>query len=415
MNAKRSEPGSTDRLEVSLSHDDAMVLCVAGVGPQGCDLVAPIHRDAAQWLAMLGERHFRLTEQLTARGETLDVAGARVWGAMEAAMKAFDARSVRLELQDLDGDAAVFRVSDGVRSLRVLTFPKRLSRGERMVAVVTRPIERVDELEKAATEEGSGARSSPRGECWSEWLSTGGDPAEFYRLRLKLDGPQADRRIEFRFPLGFKDAANVDRTLYFVRFFEWMGRLREMALRPVLARLTSEFASGERAWVTNRSWAFIEGPVVGGEVMEVSCRFLERSGPGDATVDVGFDWHRVRENGSLERVAMTQIQVTWTRVLGHGVVAPEPHPPFLDRFFREFMPARRAPVEDGRRRHADALALVGVAVWQTPPGPASGMLLVEQTCVTSIGDANLVGNVYYSKYYELQGALRDGYFFGIVP
>jgi acyl-CoA thioesterase FadM len=58
---------------------------------------------------------------------------------------------------------------------------------------------------------------------------------------------------------------------------------------------------------------------------------------------------------------------------------------------------------------------IGAVLWRAKPGPVSGIALAEQSIVTSPNDANLVGNVYYTKYYELQGALRDGYFYGIVP
>lgn len=234
-------------------------------------------------------------------------------------------------------------------------------------------------------------------------------------MHVQVDGPPAERRVIFRFPLAFKDGANPDGTLYFVRFFEWMGRLREMALRPVLAQLAHEFTSGERAWVTNHSWAHIQRPVYAGEIMEVSARFLDRAGPDDAMVTVGFDWDRVRADGTLERVAATQIQMTWARVIAHGVVTPEPYPPYLERFFREFAGATDDLAQRNTACYRQALERIGASLWRARSGPAAGLCLAEQSFSTSSNDANLVGNLYYTKYYELQGVLRDSYLFGVIP
>jgi enediyne polyketide synthase len=132
-------------------------------------------------------------------------------------------------------------------------------------------------------------------------------------------------------------------------------------------------------------------------------------------VTVGFDWDRVTADGALERVATTQIQMTWARVIAHGVVTPEPYPSYLDRFFREFAGA----TDDFAQRNADcyrtALERIGASLWRTRPGPAAGLCLAEQRFATFQNDGNLVGNLYYTKYYELQGILRDSYLFGVIP
>lgn len=408
-------------LEVSLSHDGETVLCVAGKGPQGCDLAGPIRRTREQWRAMLNPALYALLSRLEEAGDPLDQAGARIWSALEAAMKALDTRDIVLDLESRKSDTVLFRADWEDVRLWVLSFPA--SQDGRMLAIVAGgqpepeppiPANRlpVDGIRLTAAAQTAPAEAAG---SWTDWLAGGGNPSEFFRIQTEFARTGADARITFRFPLAFKDGANPDGTFYFSRFFEWMGRLREMALRPVLARLAETFTSGKYAWVTNRSWASVERPVSAGEIMEVSCRFLGRNGPGDATVAVGFEWHRVLPGGELERVATSQIQMTWARVVSHGVVTPEPYPPYLDRFFLEFGNAAHRFGQSGQTGQQNALERLGAALWHAQPGPVPGAFLAEQAFSTSPNDANLVGNIYYSKYYELQGVLRDNYFFSLLP
>ncbi len=427
---------SAESLGVSLSHEDEILLCVAGTGPQGCDLVAPAQRTREQWRAMLNERLYALVAKLEKNGVPLDQAGARVWSALEAAMKALDTREVMLLIEKREGENILFGALGENAQLRILTFPAQLAggRGFIVAAVLEESPEREDTMpsERAETPairpiEPLGSRmvppvsNPPPRAMPSHRDAPAADPAgggvhsDFLGIHFDSAGENAAERIVYRFPLAFKDGANPDGTLYFVRYFEWMGRLREMALRPVLGLLAHEFTSGQRAWVTNRSWAHIERPVRAGEVMEVSARFLGRAGPGDAMVSVGFDWHRVAENSALERVATTQIEMTWARVISHGVVSPEPYPPYLDSFFREFSGAGDDFAPRDGVGYRQALERIGASLWRTGRGPASGVPLTEESFSTSPNDANLVGNIYYSKYYELQGVLRDKYFFGVIP
>ncbi|MDF9393821.1 MULTISPECIES: type I polyketide synthase [Methylococcus] len=419
-------------LEISLSHDDEMLLCVAGVGFQGCDLVGAIRRSREQWRAMLNANLFSLVQRLESRGELLNEAGSRVWAALETAMKALNTRDVTLDIEAIKADGVLFRATDKDVRLWIVSFPLVSERdGQRMVAMVVAGTPVLEEKNMVVSEcedtsEATITKAVPvtmmqpgptieNDESWLRWLKAGGDPSDILRVEPHITGQDSDQRIAFRFPLAFKDGANADGTLYFSRYFEWMGRIREMALRPVLSRLTHEFTSGEHAWVTNRSWAVIEKPVRPGEIIEVSCRFLGRNGPANATIAVGFEWHRVPVDGNPERIATSEIQMTWAKVLSHGVVVPAPYPPYLDGFFRELEVAREDHGEKDQTSYSRSTELIGTALWRAKPGPAGSVLLAEQTVATSPNDANLVGNIYYSKYYELQGMLRDGYFYGIVP
>ncbi len=73
------------QVEVSLSHDDRFCLCVAGQGPQGCDIVPISHRSQADWISLLTSDRQPLLNQLLATGsESVDIAGTRQWAAKDA-------------------------------------------------------------------------------------------------------------------------------------------------------------------------------------------------------------------------------------------------------------------------------------------------------------------------------------------
>ncbi|QSA96532.1 type I polyketide synthase [Methylococcus sp. EFPC2] len=421
-------------LGISISHEDDLLLCVAGTGPQGCDLVVPLQRTRKQWRAMLNQPLFTLVKSLEGAGLSLDQAGARVWAALEAGIKALDSRDIVLELDEYRNGRGLFVASNAAHRVKITTLPLVSGDGaETVVSVVLGPRGEepladmaVADDPDAVTLDALGDRSSipfaepetavvASSDSWSGWLSSGGITADFFSVQADFDNKAAEPRVLFRFPLAFKDGANPDGSVYFVRFFEWMGRLREMALRPVLGQLADEFASGKWAWVTNRSWVKIERPARAGDVVEVSCRFLGRGGPNDSMVSVGFEWHRVAVNGALEKLATSQIQMTWAKVIAHGVVSPEAYPPYLDHFFRELTAVQGDSENSDAMCYRRAVKLIGGSLWRKKQGPETGILLAEHSCGTTSNDANLVGNIYYSKYYELQGVLRDSHFFGVVP
>jgi acyl-CoA thioesterase FadM len=409
------------------------------MGPQGCDVLTKVVRSREQWQAMLGEPLFALVRRLEQDGAELNEAGTRVWTALEAAMKAFDARRVKLEIEDHRNQAILFVAVCANRRARILSYKScQMGEGDVYVAVVVagNPVRHIgestilkymrrmgnvapDEMRESSQPGVVVSDSFNRGGNLAvfsaESLLTGASPADYYQIALDSTGAVGGQRMLFRFPLAFKDGSNCDGTLYFVRLFEWMGRLREAALRPVLDQLAGEFTSGQYAWVTNRSWGRIHRPIRAGEVVEVVCRFLGRSGPGQSMVSIGFDWSRVSGDQPPEQIATTQIQMTWAKVVAHGVVAPAPYPDYLDGFFRQLTGNGAERGDHSGTSYREALDRIGAAWWRAPSGPASGVLLDEMTVLTSANDSNLVGNIYYTKYYELQGSLRDSHFFQVVP
>jgi acyl-CoA thioesterase FadM len=386
------------RVQVSLSHDDRVSLCVAGDGPQGCD-VAPVgERTRPEWLALLGARRESLLDALIAAGDTLDRAGTRIWSAAEAVKKATGAAAGELKLERADGDAVLVRSGETL----VLTFPLELTRGpERVAAIVVEGL-RVTETQSP---EPAGA-GAPAIEQY------GHDPSE-HSISVAGEGPTGQPVFALRFPLTFRETANLSRTLYFSHYFVWIGKLREVVCRPVADRLAADFSTGRWGMVTNSASTRILRPLTSDDVVEGRVWLDELSGPHASTQDLGFEWRRLLRDGGSERVAWSTMRATWVEILDHGVVEARPLPEYFDRFLAGMGPAGgRVPPPEAEAPEAIEL---GPLLYAAPPGPVNKSLLYERVFDSSLEDANLVGNIYFANYYRWQGRTRDEYFRSLAP
>ncbi|GAB1542179.1 hypothetical protein NUACC21_48530 [Scytonema sp. NUACC21] len=128
-------------VEVSLSHDERVCICVAGRGAQGCDIEPVTHRTREDWTALLSNSRDVLMQQLLAAKSSVAHAGTRIWTAVEALRKATDAKPINLVIDRIEGDSVLFCDTASNGQLKVLTFPVRLTRGlEKMVALVVQDI-----------------------------------------------------------------------------------------------------------------------------------------------------------------------------------------------------------------------------------------------------------------------------------
>jgi len=128
--------GETDRIEVSVAHDDRACLCVAGYGPQGCDMEPVKSRTEPEWVALLGNARQPLMQELIEGGDSRERAGTRIWTVVEALLKAqYSIQDMNLAIEKWVGDMVLFRTDKPEK--RAITFPVKLTRGqERLVAMV---------------------------------------------------------------------------------------------------------------------------------------------------------------------------------------------------------------------------------------------------------------------------------------
>ena len=109
-----------------------------GQGPQGCDIVPITERTRTNWLALLTAKHGSLLQALIGCGDSLDIAGSRIWAAMEALLKAIGTHVERsLTIEQMEGDTVLFKGDASDQSFYILTFPIQLSYPrKRVVALV---------------------------------------------------------------------------------------------------------------------------------------------------------------------------------------------------------------------------------------------------------------------------------------
>lgn len=127
-------------VETSLSHDDRVCLCIVGWGPQGCDVAPVTHRTREDWRLLLTADRVPLLDQLIhSNGDSIDVAGTRIWAAMEARFKAVGAAHAvnrTLTITQRHKGSVLFQSLVANQSLYVLTFPILFTRGpQRMIAL----------------------------------------------------------------------------------------------------------------------------------------------------------------------------------------------------------------------------------------------------------------------------------------
>jgi hypothetical protein len=311
-------------LGVSLAHDDWAALAVAGEGSQGCDLAPVEPRTRERWVALLGAAKEPLLDELVAGGDGLDVAGMRLWAAAEAARKA-DGGGAELAFERRGGEAVLLRSG----ALRVMTFPLRLSGApERVVALVVEP-----EPELAA----------PPAERY-------GYDSSAYVLAVSEDGPVPGLPVvNVRFPLTFRECANLSRTLFFSHVFVWMGKLRELACQPVYGPLARQFGTGRWGMVTNYAETRFLGEARAEDVMEGRFWLGPASGRLGSTQEFHYEWRRLPPGGEAERFAWSRMGVTWVEILGHAVVEARPLPDYyaalMDRVTPPETPDVRAAIE----------------------------------------------------------------------
>lgn len=128
------KPMVADGGGVSAAHAGALTLAVAAPGNLGCDLEAIAARDPAAWADLLGGEDLQLAQRLAReRGEPLDAAATRLWGAREALKKSGAALETPLVLESLTPDgwallrAGARRVATCVLSVRGADKPLALA------------------------------------------------------------------------------------------------------------------------------------------------------------------------------------------------------------------------------------------------------------------------------------------------
>jgi phytoene dehydrogenase-like protein/acyl-CoA thioesterase FadM len=388
--------------DISLSHDQGTVLCVAGENPQGCDIQSlPVHTEE-EWLALLGKRRKPILDALVAEGDSINQAGTRIWAACEAVFKQTGQKNQDIMISSRIGDNVVFQTEETDARHTLLTIPLSLTRKpERMLAVTAFE-------EKKPDEQSCQELSSYHAERLNFDLDA-------YKAEI-CTGPFGQPMFHFYFPMTFRESANPSRTLYFSQYFDWIGKLREYMVQPIYEGLVESYTSGRWGTVTNGAEVDIFGDARSGDTIQGSVWLENISGKEQATLDFGFAWRKVLDKEHHELIAVGKVSTTWVEVLGHGIVEVQPLPKYAEDYFKKLLPNPQVKGIPQNTSQPEIAAGVGEELHREPEGPVrNAALLREEIFQSSLENANLVGNIYYSNYYKWQGVTRDNFLNAILP
>lgn len=398
--------GLPDRsIDISLSHDDWVCLCAAGEHPQGCDIVPVRQHNWQDWVALLSDQREALLQQLTANGfDSLNRAGTRIWAAIEALRKATNVQQIELSIDRQAEDSVLFRGTAADQTLSILTFPLALTRGlERIVAVVVSQAAVPLSSSLPALEQDEGLLAS----------SPLPDAETLYSLKFST---QPQQPFCLRFPIVYKETSNLSQTVYFSNFFAWMGRVRDLAILPIRQPLSNYLATGEWGMVTNQAQTQIVGEAGLNDVIEVRFWVARVFGPANSTVEFQFDWLKVLPHQKYERIASSQMCMTWVHLPSNGYPQPKPLPPFLADFIDRLHLSNSSSEQSNLPPLSSPTdTRLGNEWYRIPASPIAGLPLREQQFDTSLEDTDAIGNINFASYTQLEGRIRDQFFYSLIP
>ncbi len=242
-----------------------------------------------------------------------------------------------------------------------------------------------------------------------------GATAQAHRVHsMKRYGYQNQDTFAFRFPMTAQDSQSATRSLYFTRFFKWMGQMREVcglntpgAYVKILDMLRSnEITSATNAFETTMLSTPRCNDIIEGRL------WVERASAVDC--DAVCEWWAIPfapNEGDPQLFAWSHMTISAVEVLPTGAVRATKWPDYFHGFL-ELMGPRGSGVSRAPSNDYD----YGVCHFKEMPGPrATGLLLADEVFNTSFEDGNVVGNIYFATYGVWQGRVRDRFFYELSP
>jgi acyl-CoA thioesterase FadM/phosphopantetheinyl transferase len=375
-----------NEMNISIAHDDDFTMCVIDEGVQGCDILPIEHREEEKWIAIFPIDCVVLLNDLQDQGDTLDFAGSRIWTCLEAAKKASGQHVQKIELFHRIEHVVEFIAHTKTSSYRVITVPVQFTSGTpRMISFVNK-------------EQGI-------------FIQT--EVSDLKQPSDNLYGyDDREKGFVYRFPVVFEDSSTISRRVNFSSYAKWMGKVREMFVSGIMEKVKAQMASGIWGMATNFNQTEVFGEAKSDDVIEahLQLEFLR----DDSYAQYVCYWHKVLENGELERIAMTRQGMTWVEITGHGEVKKSSYPPYFIKFFEERLPS---PILKESVEKSTVLSpqMLGRLLYEVKSSPNNRVILNETVFETSLEESNLVGNVYFANYTIWQNVLRDKYFYQLAP
>ena len=432
--------------EISLSHDEEYCLGIAASDLAGCDIAPITGRSREQWSALVGMHNAPLLDALMTHGDSLDEAGTRIWAAVEAAQKSIDeATPICLQIGRVEGHNIELGSDQLAENSLLMTMPISLHRGpQRIIAVVVprdtnrnqptvvangtslgsrllkpaRPMSLTKEETPPVTENWSpdSMPAATQGTSEPKIRTDVAGPGECraienVKAEIKWDGPRDQAVFEHRFVVTFKECAMRGKHVQHTQFLDWMGGMRENGLLYLVPDMVIKLSDGLSGMATNWTEIDVVGEAMMGDVI-VARLWMESK--TDASICLCCDFLKALPGGRYERLATVQQGTTWVRLDGRNDPVKEPFPKFLADAFESMAPRNVAekalpeyPTNLGRLKlevkklHAQ-LTQQPVTVW-------------AENFSTCMDDSNIVGNIYYSRYFHWQWRTSDLFLYSAAP
>ncbi|MBP9854375.1 MAG: SDR family NAD(P)-dependent oxidoreductase [Candidatus Omnitrophica bacterium] len=388
---------------ISISHTDASMICVAGYSQQGCDIENIIERKENDWLALLGENKHQLLERMIKLGFDLNTSGTAIWSAVETFKKTLNKKQVNIRLCDYWDDVFIFENDRANPNIKVVSIPIKFTIGDKKVlsfAIEARQIqkEKKDLFEKKDLDKSV--------------LTKFGFNEELFGIHVDYSGPQQQYVFSKHFPVTFRTNKLMSRRVFFTSYFEWMGELREYSIQPVMSELANLLETGGWGLATNGVRLKILGDLRGNDVILGRVWMEEVSGEKESIFDLCFEWRKQTNSSHIERVAFCKQRVSWIKITGHGQGKVEEMPPAIKSFMDSMRPRTKVkqPLEKFSEpfNHLNSGNII-------KEFDNKGLFLMDYIFDTSLENSNLVGNVYFANYAEWLGVVMDLYFYKIIP
>ena len=242
-----------------------------------------------------------------------------------------------------------------------------------------------------------------------------GATAQAHRIHsLKRYGYQDQDTFAFRFPLTARDSQSATRSLYFTRFFKWMGQMREVCglnTPGAYVKILDMLRSNEITSATNAFETTILSTPRCNDIIEGRL-WVERA--SDVDCDAVCEWWAIPfapNEGDPQLFAWSHMTISAVEVLRNGAVRATKWPDYFYGFL-ELMGPRSSAASRAPSNPWD----FGSCLFKETPGPrATGTLLAEEVFDTSFEDGNIVGNIYFATYGAWQGRVRDKFFYDLSP
>jgi acyl-CoA thioesterase FadM len=217
--------------------------------------------------------------------------------------------------------------------------------------------------------------------------------------------------FEYTFTPTFKEASSLDKSIYFTHYLVWTGKVRELALAEIGVRLANDFSSGQWGLVTN--WADLK--VVDETFSYQPLLAVFRIGKVyQSVIPLSCEFYKVVDD-KLQLVAVVSQETTWVEIIGHGKVKPAAFPEYLEQYLEKNRQRTEISFIGQQAKGAFSDSGAETNYFKTPVLPGGLPVVDSTTFLTTLEDANLVGNVYYANYFIWQGRLRDQFINKIAP